>query len=176
MTPKHIIIGFLAIAAIAIAVATGIVLGAQHAHGATVTCPSNVPVQRCIMVLPGHTGQQITDQNDCFHSTPWMVTDNNGALEAWMKCGSLYIGGKTGWLGGQICITEALTQAFCLTKADIQWIHSQDGGTAAKTMSAKVRPNKLAVQTPSHAYGFACGNVRRPDRHTWVFRDCRRHA
>jgi hypothetical protein len=104
----------------------GIAIGTHSAQGATVTCPSTVPVQRCIVVLPDHTGQQITDQKDCFHTTPWMITDNNGAPEAWMKCGSLYIGGKTGWLGGQICITEVL-QPYCLTKDDIIWIHTQEG-------------------------------------------------
>ena len=124
---RRLVVILAAVLAVLAAVFVGMVVGAHNARGSSVTCPSTVPVQRCIMVLPGHTGQQVTDQRDCFHTTPWMITDNNGAPEVWVKCGSLYVGGKSGWLGGQICITEVL-QPFCLTRQDIEWIHTQDGG------------------------------------------------
>lgn len=38
------------------------------------------------------------------------------------------------------------------------------------------RPNKVAVQTPSHAYGFVCGHKQIIGTHTFVFSNCRRRA
>ena len=119
-----------ALATIAVVLAA-MFLGAFYethsAHGTTVTCPVTGAGQwqRCILVKPSHVGQQITDQKECFGTTPWMITDYLGAPEAWMRCGSLYIGAVPGWLGGQICFSDLKTNT-CLTEADIRWIHAHE--------------------------------------------------
>lgn len=131
---KRIVIVFLVTAsAIVLSIAgmlVGAIIGSGNAHGSVVTCPvtgAGAPI-RCIMVPAGHVGQQITDKPGAgCHDTSWMITDSSGAPEAWVNCYGLYVGGVTGMVGGQICITEGLSQAFCLTKADIEWLHSQDG-------------------------------------------------
>jgi len=36
------------------------------------------------------------------------------------------------------------------------------------------RPNQVVIISPAGTKAWKCGNVQHPDRHQWVFRDCRR--
>lgn len=55
-----------------------------------------------------------------FGGTPLMVTDYTGAPEVWVNDGSLYVGYKKGWLGGDLCIDNDLKSNVCLTYNDLK--------------------------------------------------------
>jgi hypothetical protein len=54
---------------------------------------------------------------------PLQIDDYNGAPEVWVSDGSLYVLYKKGWLGGEICIDDALKSNTCLTMRDIRFLH-----------------------------------------------------
>jgi len=109
------------LAAVPLAVAAGLLPGCGTVHATsrireTIVTPyaGNAGTQGVGLEIRGSHG---------YGGEPLQIDDYNGAPEVWVSDGSLYVLYKKGWLGGQICIDDALKSNTCLTLRDIRFLH-----------------------------------------------------